>query len=451
MIPRYTREEMGRVWSDANKFARWLDVELAATETLAEAGQVSKEAAAAIRARAKVDVARINELEARVKHDVIAFTMAVGESIGDPNAARWLHYGMTSNDVVDTAQALLVRDASRLIEAALAKFGDVLAKRAQEFRHTPQIGRTHGIHAEPITFGLKVANWFAENARNQERFREAAAQMAVGKISGAVGNAAHLGPDMEERICRRLGLSAAPIASQVIQRDRHAHYLSALALIAATLEKIALEIRHLQRTEVREAEEPFGGEQRGSSAMPHKRNPVTCEQICGLARLVRSNMIAAYENVALWHERDISHSSVERVILPDSTILVDYMLAKMTAIIGEMRVFPERMLRNLESTHGLVYSGQLLQDLVEKGMPRDDAYTAVQENAMAAWETDSSFQARVAGDTRIAKYMDARALAHTFDLQRQLRYVDAIFARVFREKIPEKVGEKSAAGSAGGK
>ncbi len=438
---------MGRVWSDANKFAHWLDVELAATETLAEAGQVPREAANAIRARAKIDVARILELESRVKHDVIAFTMAVGESIADPAAARWLHYGLTSNDVVDTAQALLVRDASRLIEAALVKFSEVLAKRAQEFRHTPQIGRTHGIHAEPITFGLKIANWFAENQRNQERFRDAVAQMAVGKISGAVGNAAHLGPEMEERICRRLGLNVAPVASQVIQRDRHAHFLSSLALIAATLEKIALEIRHLQRTEVREAEEPFRGEQRGSSAMPHKRNPVTCEQICGLARLVRSNMIAAYENVALWHERDISHSSVERVILPDSTILVDYMLAKMTAIVADMRVFPERMLRNLESTHGLVYSGQLLQDLVEKGMPRDDAYKAVQENAMAAWEDDSSFRDRVAADPRITKYLDAKALAHTFALQRQLRYVDAIFARVFAEKMPEK----SAAGSAGKK
>jgi adenylosuccinate lyase len=440
---------MGRVWSDANKFANWLEVELAATETLAEAGQVPKEAAATIRARAKVDAARVLELEARVKHDVIAFTMAVGESIGDPAAARWLHYGMTSNDVVDTAQALLVRDASRLIETALVKFGDVLAKRAEEFRHTPQIGRTHGIHAEPITLGLKIANWFAENARNQERFRNATAQMAVGKISGAVGNASHLGPDMEERICQRLGLNVAPVASQVIQRDRHAHYLSALALIAATLEKIALEIRHLQRTEVREAEEPFSGEQRGSSAMPHKRNPVSCEQICGLARLVRSNLIAAFENVALWHERDISHSSVERIILPDSTILVDYMLAKMTAIIADMRVFPERMLRNLHSTHGLVFSGQLLQDLVEKGMPRDDAYKAVQENAMAAWESDTSFRDRVGADARITKYLDAKALAHTFDLKRQLRYVDAIFARVFGEKTREKIGEKSAAGSAG--
>jgi adenylosuccinate lyase len=435
---------MGRVWSDANKFAKWLEVELAATESLAEGGQVPKEAAAAIRARAKVDVPRILELEAHVKHDVIAFTMAVGESIGDPAAARWLHYGMTSNDVVDTAQALLVRDASRLIEAALVKFGDVLAKRAQEFRQTPQIGRTHGVHAEPITFGLKIANWFAENERNQERFRDAAAQMAVGKISGAVGNASHLGPEMEERICQRLGLNVAPVASQVIQRDRHAHYLSALALIAATLEKIALEIRHLQRTEVREAEEPFSGEQRGSSAMPHKRNPVTCEQICGLARLVRSNLIAAFENVALWHERDISHSSVERVILPDSTILVDYMLAKMTAIVADMRVFPERMLRNLNSTHGLIFSGQLLQDLVEKGMPRDDAYKAVQENAMAAWETDSNFRERVASDARITKYLDEKALAHSFDLKRQLRYVDAIFARVFAEKASKKSAAKKA-------
>src|SRR5271154_7294543 len=364
---------MGRVWSDANRYQKWLDVELAAAATLAEAGQVPKEAAAILRSHAKVDAARINEIESHVKHDVIAFTMAVGESVGDPSAARWLHFGMTSNDVVDTAQALLIRDASHLIERDLIIFGEILDLRAHQFRSTPQIGRTHGIHAEPITFGLKIANWFAENQRNIKRFRDAATQMAVGKISGAVGNASHLGPDMEARICKRLGLAAAPVASQVIQRDRHAQYMSSLALIAATLEKIALEIRHLQRTEVREAEEHFGGEQRGSSAMPHKRNPVNCEQICGLARVVRSNLVAAFENVALWHERDISHSSVERVILPDSTILVDYMLTKMATIVGEMRVFPERMIRNLESTHGLVYSGQLLQDLVEKGMPRDDA------------------------------------------------------------------------------
>jgi adenylosuccinate lyase len=445
LIPRYTRREMGQVWSDANKFAKWLEVELAATETLAEAGEVPKDAAAAIRTRAKIDVAQIHQIEASVKHDVIAFTMAVGESIGDPAAARWLHYGLTSNDVVDTAQALQVRDASKLIERGLVMFGEILDLRAHEFRYTPQIGRTHGIHAEPITFGLKIANWFSENQRNIARFREAAAQMAVGKISGAVGNASHLGPEMEERICKRLGLGVVPVASQIIQRDRHAQYLSALALIAAALEEIALEIRHLQRTEVREAEEPFSGEQRGSSAMPHKRNPVTCEQICGLARLVRSNMLAAFENIALWHERDISHSSVERVILPDSTILVDYMLSRMTAVIGQMRVFPERMMRNLESTRGLIYSGQLLQDLVEKGMPRDDAYKAVQENAMVAWEADASFQERVSSDQRIAKYLDAKALAYTFDLQRQLRYVDAIFARVFGAHPP---GE-SAAGASG--
>ena len=444
MIPRYTREEMGRVWSDANRFQRWLDVELAAADTLAEAGQIPAEAAAILRSRAKIDVHRILEIEAKVKHDVIAFTMAVGESIGDPSAARWLHYGMTSNDVVDTAQALLLRDASRIIERDLVLLGEVLDVRAHEFQRTPQIGRTHGVHAEPITFGLKIANWFSENQRNINRFRQAAGEVAFGKISGAVGNAAHLGTEIEEKICQRLGLAVTRVASQVISRDRHAHYLSALALIAATLEKIALEIRHLQRTEVREAEEPFGGDQRGSSAMPHKRNPVTCEQICGLARLVRGNMLAAYENIALWHERDISHSSVERVILPDSTILVDYMLTKMTTIVGEMRVFPERMLRNLNSTQGLIFSGQLLQDLVEKGMPRDEAYKAVQENAMAAWETDSSFRDRIAKDPRITKYLDAKALDYVFDLNRQLRSVDKIFARVFGS---HPAGERGAAAS----
>jgi len=446
LIPRYTRPDMGRVWTDANKYAKWLEVELAATETLAEAGLVPKDAAQALRTKARADAVRINEIESRVKHDVIAFTMAVGESVGDPAVARWLHYGLTSNDVVDTAQALQIRDASLILERDLVIFGEILDLRAHEFRHTPQIGRTHGIHAEPITFGLKVANWFAENQRNIRRFRDAAAQMAIGKISGAVGNASHLGPEIETQICKRLGLTVAPVASQVIQRDRHAQFVSALALIAATLEKIALEIRHLQRTEVREVEEPFGGEQRGSSAMPHKRNPVSCEQIGGLARLVRSNMVAAYENVALWHERDISHSSVERVILPDSTILVDYMLARMTTIIGEMRVFPQRMLRNLESTQGLVYSGQLLQDVVEKGMPRDEAYKAVQENAMAAFESDSSFRDRVAADARITKYLDAAALAHAFDLQRQLRYVDAIFDRVFGAHPAGETGREKSAG-----
>ncbi len=435
MISRYTREEMGQVWSEEGKFRRWLEVELAATETLAETGVVPAVAAAKIREKARIDagvVRRINELEAKVKHDVIAFTMAVGETIGDPDTARWLHYGLTSNDIVDTAQALQIREASRLIEHGLIRFGEVLDRRAHEFQHTPQIGRTHGIHAEPITFGLKVANWFAENHRNLERFGHASKQMAVGKISGAVGNASHLGPDVEESICKRLGLDVAPVTSQVIQRDRHAQYLSALAILTATLEKIALEIRHLQRTEVREAEEPFGGEQRGSSAMPHKRNPVSSEQVCGLARVVRANAGAAFENIALWHERDISHSSVERVILPDSTILADYLLTRMTDIVSGMRVFPERMRRNLDATGGLVFSGQLLLDLIEAGAPREDAYKWVQEHAMAAWETETNFRQRVLADPRIKLFLNGAALENTFDLTRHLRYVDAIFARVFK-------------------
>jgi adenylosuccinate lyase len=442
LIARYTRAEMGRVWSDENKFQKWLDVELAVTETLAEAGIVPREAAAKLRERARVDVARINEIEANVRHDVIAFTVAVQETVGDPEAARWLHYGLTSNDVVDTAQALLVRDASRLIEQGIARFGEILEKRAWEFKDTPEIGRTHGIHAEPITFGLKLANWYAEIRRDAARFETAAREMAVGKISGAVGTCTHLGPEIEQKICQRLGLAAAPITSQVIERDRHAQYLSALAILAASLERVTVEIRHLQRTEVREVEEPFGGEQRGSSAMPHKRNPVSSEQVSGLARVVRANSLAAMENIALWHERDISHSSVERIILPDSTILADYMLHRTAEIVAKMRVFPERMMGNLDATHGLVFSGQLLQDLVEHGAPREDAYKWVQAHAMAAWESESSFKDRVAADANIRKFLDEKALAHTFDLRRQLRAVDAIFFRVFGRR---SAGEKSSA------
>jgi adenylosuccinate lyase len=438
LIPRYTRPEMGHVWSEQNRFQKWLEVELAATEILAEAGIVPRAAAAILRERARVDVARINELEAKVRHDVIAFTIAVQESVGDPEAARWLHYGLTSNDVVDTAQALQIREASQLIQKKLDAFGQVLAKRAWEFKDTPEIGRTHGIHAEPITFGLKVANWYAENRRDAVRFEAAARQIAVGKISGAVGTCTHLGPEIEEKICARLGLTVAPITSQVIERDRHAEYLSTLGILAASLERIALEVRHLQRTEVRELEEPFGGEQRGSSAMPHKRNPVASEQICGLARVVRSNAQAAMEDIALWHERDISHSSVERIILPDSTILVDYMLYRTTEIVASMKVFPERMKRNLEATHGLVFSGQVLQDLVEHGAPREDAYKWVQGHAMAAWESETSFRDRIASDPNVAKYLDAKALEHTFDLKRQLRAVDALFQRVFGTTTPPK-------------
>jgi adenylosuccinate lyase len=434
LIARYTRPEMSRVWSDENRFQKWLEVELAASETLAEAGVVPREAAAILRQRARVDVARINEIEAKVRHDVIAFTIAVQESVADPEAARWLHYGLTSNDVVDTAQALLIREASHLVEKKIEALGEALERRAWEFKDTPEIGRTHGVHAEPITFGLKIANWYAENRRDLARFQVAAQQIAVGKISGAVGTCTHLGPEIEQKICHRLGLATAPITSQVIERDRHAQYLTTLAVVAASLERIAQEIRHLQRTEVREVEEPFGGEQRGSSAMPHKRNPVSSEQICGLARVVRANSQAALENVALWHERDISHSSVERVILPDSTILLDYMLHRTTEIVANMKVFPERMLRNLNATQGLVFSGQLLQDLVEHGAPREDAYQWVQAHAMAAWESESSFQDRVAADPNIRKFLDQQALAHTFNLHRQLRAVDAIFLRVFGAK-----------------
>jgi len=437
LISRYTRPEMGRIWSDENKFQKWLDVELAATETLAEAGMVPREAAKQLRERARIDVARINEIEAKVRHDVIAFTVAVQETVGDTESARWLHYGLTSNDVVDTAQALLIREASHLIEKKIEALGEALERRAWEFKDTPEIGRTHGIHAEPITFGLKVANWYAENRRDLARFQVAAQQMAVGKISGAVGTCTHLGPEIEEKICRRLGLATAPITSQVIERDRHAQYLATLAIVAASLERICTEIRHLQRTEVREVEEPFGGEQRGSSAMPHKRNPVSSEQICGLARVVRANSTAAFENIALWHERDISHSSVERIILPDSTILVDYMLHKTTEIVANLKVFPERMVRNLNATLGLVFSGQVLQDLVEHGAPREDAYKWVQGHAMAAWESETSFKERIAGDANIRKFLDEKALAHTFDLKRQLRAVDAIFRRVFGSKTSE--------------
>jgi adenylosuccinate lyase len=431
LISRYTRPEMGRIWSEENKFQKWLDVELAAAETLAEAGIVPREAALKLRERARVDVARINEIESKVRHDVIAFTIAVQESVADPEAARWLHYGLTSNDVVDTALALVVREASQQIEKALERLGEVLERRAWEFKDTPEIGRTHGVHAEPITFGLKIANWFSENRRDLARFQVAARQMAVGKISGAVGTCTHLGPEIEEKICARLCLATAPITSQVIERDRHAQYLSTLAIVAASLERIAQEVRHLQRTEVREVEEPFGGEQRGSSAMPHKRNPVSSEQICGLARVVRANSLAALENIALWHERDISHSSVERVILPDSTTLADYILHRTTEIVANMKVFPERMLRNLDATKGLVFSGQVLQDLVEHGARREDAYKWVQGHAMAAWESETSFQERIAADANIRKFLDEKAIAHTFDLQRQLRAVDAIFRRVF--------------------
>jgi len=434
MIERYTRPEMARIWSEQNKYQAWLDVELAASEALAETGEVPSDAARLLRQHASFEVNRIQEIEREVKHDVIAFTTAVAEKMaaaGHADASRWLHYGLTSNDVVDTAQALLVRAASDAIVAGLKSLAESLKRRAFEFKDTIQIGRTHGIHAEPITFGLKLALFYDEIARDQVRFEAAAAEMRVGKISGAVGTFGHIGPAAEERICHKLGLKAAPIASQVISRDRHANYLSMLALIAATLEKIALEIRHLQRTEVRQAEEPFAAGQKGSSAMPHKRNPVTCEQICGLARVVRSNAQAGFENVALWHERDISHSSVERIVLPDSTTLVDYMLAKTDWLISGLRVDANRMKKNLDSTHGLVFSGQLLLDLAAAGMTREQAYKLVQAHAMKAWETEGNFRMAIVGDSEIGKYLSQDKLAESFSVSRQLANIDHIFSRVF--------------------
>jgi adenylosuccinate lyase len=433
LIERYTRPGMGNIWTEENKYRCWLQVESAASAVLAEDGVIPAEAATAIAEKAGFTVARIQEIEAEVKHDVIAFTTAVAErmnSYGLASESRWLHYGLTSNDVVDTAQALQVKEASVLIRAGLVELLAVLKRRALEFKHTPTIGRTHGIHAEPTTFGLKLLNWFAEMERNLVRFDAAAEDMRVGKLSGAVGTFGHLKPEHEERICERLGLKPAPVATQVIQRDRHAAYISTLAIIGSTLDKIAVEIRHLQRTEVREAQEYFSEKQKGSSAMPHKKNPITSEQISGLARVLRGNAQAAFEDIALWHERDISHSSVERIIFPDSTILVDYLLAKTENLIDRLLVYPERMKKNLESTGGLIFSGQLLLDLAEAGMLREDAYRLVQAHAMKAWKEDLVFRDEVAKDAAIAALLSPEKLEKTFDYTRQLGNVDAIFKRV---------------------
>ena len=426
MIDRYTRPAMGRIWSEENKYRMWLEVEATASEVLAETGIVPRSAALAIRARGEVDVARIQEIEAEVKHDVIAFTTAMAEKIGPES--RWLHYGLTSNDVVDTAQALQIKDASALIRQGILALAGILRQRALEFKHTPTIGRTHGIHAEPTTFGLKLLNWYAEIQRDLARFDASAEDMRVGKLSGAVGTFGHLKPEHEVSICARLGLRPDPIATQVIQRDRHAAYIATLAVLASTLDKIAVEVRHLQRTEVREAEEFFSEKQKGSSSMPHKRNPITSEQISGLARVIRSNTQAALENVPLWHERDISHSSVERIIFPDSTVLTDYLLAKTTTLIEKLLVYPRRMLKNLESTGGLIFSGQLLLDLAEAGMSREEAYRLVQAHAMKAWKEDLVFRDLVQQDPAITQRLPN--LDKTFQWERQLANVDAIFERV---------------------
>ena len=429
MIARYSRAEMARIWSDQSRFGAWLEVELAATEVLAERGVVPPEALAAIREKSRFDVARIDEIEREVKHDVIAFVSNVAENVGPEG--RWLHYGLTSSDVVDTAQALLMVRATDLIRDGLARLMAAVRRRAEEHRHTPIMGRTHGMHAEPTTFGLKLALWYAELERHRGRLERAREVIRVGKLSGAVGTFTHLPPEVEEAVCRRLGLLPAPVSSQVLQRDRHAEVMTTLALIAATLEKMAVEVRHLQRTEVGEAEEPFTAGQKGSSAMPHKRNPVGSEQVAGLARVVRANSLAALENVALWHERDISHSSVERVIVPDSFLALDHMLHRMTGIVEGLVVYPERMRRNIESTRGVVFSGRLLNALAAAGMSREDAYRIVQAHAMAAAQGGDDFRQRVSADPEVRARVSERDLGEVFRLETYLTHVDAIFARVF--------------------
>ena len=429
MIPRYTNPEMGAIWSDQRRYETWLQVEVAAAEAMADAGLVPAEAARDIREKGAFDIARIEEIEQTTQHDVIAFTTAVAERVGP--SARWLHFGLTSSDVLDTAQAIQMREACDLIVRDLEAARDAVRARAEEHRRTPMIGRTHGVHAEPMTFGLKLALWYAELQRGLARIRRARDTVSVGKISGAVGTFAHLDPSIEARVCERLDLQPAPVSSQIIQRDRHAELLAALALVAASLEKFALEIRGLQKTETGEVEEPFGQGQKGSSAMPHKRNPIGCEQITGLARLLRANAMAAMENVALWHERDISHSSVERVILPDSFIALDHMLRRFTRIVEGMVVHPERMLENLQRSRGVVFSGTVLLELARRGVSREQAYEWVQRNAMRAFHEQRDFKALLLADADVTAALPPAEIERAFDLDDQLRHVDAIFARVF--------------------
>ena len=428
MIQRYTRPEMGRLWTAEHKYETWLRVELLALEAWADLGVVPREAVEEIRAKAVVDPRRIAEIEAQVHHDVIAFTTAVAERVGP--AARWFHYGLTSTDVVDTAQSVILVEAADLLIAGAEELAQVLKEQALRHRHTVIMGRTHGVHAEPTSFGLKFALWYCEMQRNLERLRRARETVRVGKISGAVGNYAHVDPEVERRVCAGLGLEPAPVSTQVLQRDRHAEFMTTLAVVGGTLEKIAVEIRHLQRTEVREVEEPFRTGQKGSSAMPHKRNPEKCERISGLARVLRANALAALENQALWHERDISHSSVERVILPDSTIVLDYMLHLLTTVIRDLHVYPGAMAANLNRTGGLIYSQRLLLELVASGMTREGAYAVVQELAMAAWQGGATFQERVLSDPRITGRIARPVLESLFDPGYYLRRVDEIYRRL---------------------
>jgi adenylosuccinate lyase len=430
MISRYTHPDMGRIWSDQRRYETWLLVETAAADAMAAAGIVPAEAARDIRERGAFDIARIEEIEQTTQHDVIAFTTAVAEHVGP--SARWLHFGMTSSDVIDTAQAIQMREACDLILRNLDALAEAIRDRAFEHRHTPMIGRTHGVHAEPMTLGLKLALWYAEVGRDIERVRRARAVVSVGKLSGAVGTFAHLPPKIEADVCQRLGLEPAPVSSQVIQRDRHAELLAMLAITGASLEKFALEVRGLQKTEIGELEEPFGKGQKGSSAMPHKRNPIGCEQIVGLARLIRANAQAAFENIALWHERDISHSSVERIILPDSFIALDHMLRRFTRIVRGMAVHPDRMHENLNRSRGVVFSGTVLLELAKKGVSREQAYEWVQRNAMLSFAEQRDFKTLLESDTDVSRVLSKTDIGRAFDLKEQLKHVDDVFDRVFQ-------------------
>jgi adenylosuccinate lyase len=430
MIARYTRPEMGRIWSEENCFQKWLDVEILATEALSRLGKVPIAAVARIQKRARFDVKRIREIEAEVKHEIIAFLSAVAESIGDD--ARYLHVGMTSSDVMDTALAIQFKEASAILDQDLQDLMQVLRRQAHKYKRTVMIGRTHGVHAEPITFGLKLALWYQEMARHKERFKKAVEDICVGQISGAVGTFAQISPKVEAYVCRKSGLKPALISNQIIQRDRHAFYFATLAIIASSLEKFAVEIRHLQRTEVQEAEEPFTQGQKGSSAMPHKRNPILSENVSGMARLMRSYSIAAMENVPLWHERDISHSSVERVIAPDATIALDFMLRRMTYVIGNICVYPENMKRNLEKSGGAVYSEKILLALVDKGVARDTAYRMVQKHALKIGRDGGDLKRELVSDAEIRRYLSAKEIDAVWGVEHHLAQVDFIFRRVFQ-------------------
>ncbi len=431
MIQRYTRPEMGRLWEPENRFQKWLDVEIAACEAWAEMGEIPEDALKTIKEKAKFDVARIDEIEKTVKHDVIAFLTSVAEFVG--SESRFIHKGLTSSDVVDTAMSLLMREAADIIIKNIGELMDVLKAQALKYKDTPCIGRSHGVHAEPMTFGLKFALWYEDAKRNLRRIEKARDVINIGKFSGAVGTFSNIPTEIEEKVCKRLGLAPEPIATQVVQRDRHAEYMTALALIAACVEKIAVELRHLQRTEVLEAEEPFSAGQKGSSAMPHKRNPVGCENLSGLARVVRTNALAAMENIALWHERDISHSSVERVIIPDSAILVDYMLNRLAGILKGLHVYPERMKTNMERSYGLYNSQRVMLALTEKGLMREDAYEIVQRNAMQSWKEGREFLKFLKEDEQVLEYLSVAELEHIFDAGYYLRNVDYIFTRVFSD------------------